>query len=30
VPTARTMPQIFINDQYVGGLSELRRYILDN
>ena len=29
VPTARTVPQIFINNHHVGGFSELREY-LDN
>ena len=24
VPTARTVPQIFLNDEYVGGFNELR------
>ena len=24
VPTARTVPQIFLNDEYVGGYQELR------
>ena len=24
VPTARTVPQIFINDKYIGGLSDLK------
>lgn len=24
VPTARTVPQIFINDEYVGGYQELK------
>lgn len=24
VPNARSVPQIFINDQYIGGLSELQ------
>ncbi len=26
VPTARSVPQIFINDQYIGGLKELCEY----
>lgn len=25
VPTARTVPQIFLDDQYVGGYQELRQ-----
>lgn len=27
VPTAKSVPQIFINNQLVGGLPELKRYI---
>jgi glutaredoxin len=27
VPSARSVPQIFINDQLVGGLTELKKYI---
>ena len=27
VPTARSVPQIFINNQLVGGLPELKKYI---
>jgi glutaredoxin len=27
VPTARAVPQIFINDQLVGGFTELKKYI---
>ena len=27
VPNARTVPQIFIDDQLVGGFSELREYL---
>lgn len=27
VPTARTVPQIFINDEYVGGFTELREFL---
>lgn len=26
VPTARSVPQIFLNEQYVGGFSELKIY----
>jgi glutaredoxin 3 len=28
VPTARTVPQIFINDEYVGGFNELKERLL--
>lgn len=27
VPTARSVPQIFLNGEYVGGLTELRKAI---
>ena len=27
VPTARTVPQIFVNNNHIGGFTELRRYI---
>jgi glutaredoxin len=27
VPTARTVPQIFLNDQYIGGFTELNKYL---
>ena len=27
VPDARTVPQIFINDEYVGGFDELKKYM---
>ena len=27
VPNARTVPQIFIDDQLIGGFSELREYL---
>ncbi len=27
VPNARTVPQIFINNQLVGGFNELRKYL---
>lgn len=30
VPNARSVPQIFINDLYIGGLKELREYLDDN
>ena len=26
VPTARTVPQIFLDDQYIGGFTELKAY----
>ncbi len=28
VPTARTLPQIFLDDQYVGGFQELKKQLL--
>jgi glutaredoxin 3 len=30
VPTARTVPQIFIGDTYIGGFTELQKYLDDN
>jgi glutaredoxin len=27
VPSARTVPQIFVNNNHVGGFTELRQYI---
>ena len=27
VPTARTVPQIFINEQLIGGFTELKKYL---
>lgn len=27
VPNARTVPQIFLNDQLIGGFTELRKYL---
>ena len=27
VPTARTVPQMFVNNNHVGGFTELRKYI---
>jgi glutaredoxin 3 len=27
VPTARTVPQIFINEEYIGGLTDLKSYL---
>jgi len=30
VPTARSFPQIFVNDQLVGGFTELQKYIKEN
>ena len=29
VPNARTVPQIFLDDEYVGGFTELRQKLLD-
>jgi glutaredoxin 3 len=29
VPTARTVPQIFLDGQLIGGFTELRKYIQD-
>jgi glutaredoxin 3 len=29
VPTARTVPQIFINEQLIGGFTELRKYLTE-
>lgn len=29
VPTARTVPQIFLDDKLIGGFTELRKYIQD-
>jgi glutaredoxin len=26
VPTARTVPQIFLDDNYIGGFTELKKY----
>lgn len=28
VPTARTVPQIFLNEDYVGGYTELRKKLI--
>ena len=28
VPTARTLPQIFLDDNYIGGFTELRKHLL--
>lgn len=30
VPTARTVPQIFINDKLIGGFTDLQKYISEN
>jgi len=30
VPSARSVPQIFVNDQLVGGFTELQKYIKEN
>ena len=27
VPTARTLPQIFVDEQYIGGFSELKTHL---
>jgi glutaredoxin 3 len=27
VPTARTLPQIFLNDNYIGGFTDLRSHL---
>ncbi len=27
VPTARTVPQIFLDDQHIGGFTELKRHL---
>lgn len=27
VPSARTVPQIFLDDQYIGGFNELRKHL---
>ena len=27
VPTARTLPQIFLDDNYIGGFTELRKHL---
>lgn len=29
VPSARTVPQIFIDDQLIGGYTELKQYLLE-
>lgn len=30
VPTARTVPQIFLNDEYVGGFNELKTKLTES
>ncbi len=30
VPTARTVPQIFLNEQLIGGFTELKKYLEEN
>ncbi len=30
VPTARTLPQIFIEEEYVGGFNELRKKLTES
>ena len=27
VPTARTLPQIFVDEQYIGGFAELKKHL---
>ena len=27
IPTARTVPQIFLEDQYIGGFTELKKHL---
>jgi glutaredoxin len=27
VPTARTLPQVFLDDNYIGGFTELRKHL---
>jgi glutaredoxin 3 len=27
IPTARTLPQIFLDDNYIGGFTELRKHL---
>ena len=29
VPTARTVPQIFLDEQLIGGFNELRKHLLE-
>lgn len=29
VPTARSLPQIFVEEKYIGGFADLRKYIND-
>ena len=30
VPTARTVPQIFVNDKYIGGYDAFKIYVQEN
>jgi glutaredoxin-related protein len=30
VPSARSVPQIFVNDQLIGGFAELQKYLKEN
>ncbi len=30
VPTARTVPQIFLNEQLIGGFQELRKHLTES
>ena len=29
IPTARTVPQIYLGDQYIGGFNELRKHLTE-
>jgi glutaredoxin 3 len=29
IPTARTVPQIYLGDQYIGGFTELRKHLTE-
>lgn len=30
VPNARTLPQIFLDDQHIGGFTELKKHLTEN
>lgn len=30
VPTARSVPQIFIDDQHIGGFNDMKKYLEEN
>jgi len=30
VPNAKTLPQIFVGDEYIGGFTELQKYLKEN